>query len=272
MDSPGFKSGYNKMMMIWGILLAYTVAQGADLDNCRALYSKMHSDSVAAIVNDAVVLPTHRKKRVGGRVEVEKENAVKVVTLDPETGAPHERHYSRTSRGLVNDSFGQKISDYYPAEFLTDDFFRGKKILDAGTGGGSFVTELHARGHQIKGIDIYLSDEQKKSPLFQLGDLKASPYADGEFDLIYSTWSVFSYDAMIRDATDAWILNPKMNEYIAELTRILKVNGKLFISPLNLSDEAIAKLVAASGGRLEFKPFNVKTKYRNFGYEITRVK
>lgn len=267
-------------MAVLALLLVYTVAQAAaqaagpsSLTECRTFYGQLHADSTAEIVNDKVVLPTHRKVKVGGRTEIEKDNSVKVISVDPETGARQERHYSRTNRGLENNSFGQKISDFYPAEFLTDDFFRGKKILDAGTGGGSFVTELSARGHQIKGIDIYLNEEQKKLPaLFQLGDLKASPYADEEFDLIYSTWSVFSYDAMIQGADNAWKLNPKMNDYIAELARILKVNGKLFVSPLNLSDEAIAKLVEASGGKLQFKSFSVKTKNRNFGYEITRVK
>ncbi len=159
--------------------------------------------------------------------------------------------YSRTFRTL-----DQVIAEggYAGAEYLFHDL-AGKHVLDVGCGGyGYFVRELNENRkydaewgrptdkpsvgvvHAI-GIDIKLDDEEKSMPkYFRQADARHTPFSDGEFDTIFSTWSVFHYE---KDET-------LLKEMLTEMKRILKQGGTMRFSPVNHA--VLRKLIGEIGG------------------------
>lgn len=143
-------------------------------------------------------------------------------------GASYSAGYGRTDRVFLNENNPfYSISPFYPESMLNIDSLKGKKILDVGTGGGAFVFDLHKKGVDIVGQDIYLNPSQKESlhgPRFFGGDMaNMSFFPNNEFDVIYSTWSVVTYQ---KDEEEL------MRKVFTEFSRILKKNGKIRISPL----------------------------------------
>ena len=103
---------------------------------------------------------------------------------------------------------------------------RGQTILDFGCGSGRLIRWLcdMAEGSEIWGVDIraehLLWCKQNLQPPFHFAVttiVPHLPFEDNHFDLIYAG-SVFTH---IDDLVDSWLL---------ELRRVLKPNGKLYIT------------------------------------------
>lgn len=106
-----------------------------------------------------------------------------------------DQFYLITNRGITNGNFEEPLLNIYGPTLLNVDELKGTKVLDAGTGRGLFVKELDAHGVDAIGIDLVLSPEQVADPrLFKKADMLRTGFADGSFDYIYSTWSLFSYE------------------------------------------------------------------------------
>ena len=102
--------------------------------------------------------------------------------------------------------------------------WRGKRVIDSGAGGGSFVRELRAQGVDAYGFDI-VSETFKKAGVkpndhFVQASADRIPMADGTFDAATSNWSVFYY--FERGAGER-----KTTAYLAELSRVVKPGGEI---------------------------------------------
>jgi len=108
------------------------------------------------------------------------------------------------------------------------DWFKGKKCLDAGCGGGRYLVALSRLGaSEVKGIDISAQavaaanqrlkerglDRQAQA---RQASVLAIPFSDGYFDYVVSS-------GVIHHAPDPY-------KGFSELTRVLKPGGRIFLS------------------------------------------
>lgn len=91
-------------------------------------------------------------------------------------------------------------------------------ILDVGCGEGVFVEEFSKKGWNIQGLDLNYESE-----LVQRGDARNIPYSDKSLD------SVIFLDALEHLAFE------DQPQALSEIYRVLKPDGKLFISVPNLA-------------------------------------
>jgi SAM-dependent methyltransferase len=100
------------------------------------------------------------------------------------------------------------------------------RVLDAGCGGGGMPLSLAEHADEVVGIDpvdrfgqagVVLARERGLGRLhFARADGMALPFADGTFDLVLS-------HAVIEHVSDA-------HRYLAECRRVLKADGRIFLS------------------------------------------
>jgi len=132
------------------------------------------------------------------------------------------RPFARTGRGL------EELKGVFPDDFLDASGLRGKKVLDAATGAGTFVYDLRALGVDAVGSDAFLGPRQREHPeAFRPGRLERLPYADGAFDYVYSSWGPFVYD---HEQDDKYVV------YLKEIARVLKKGGRARLSPFLARD------------------------------------
>jgi SAM-dependent methyltransferase len=143
-----------------------------------------------------------------------------------------------------------------------DSLAPGARILDGGCGLGDWVLALTKRGFSVVGMDISrqtVSQLQERFPEtpFVAGDIRATAFADGEFDVYYS-WGVFEhFEAGPQDCLkEAW--------------RILKPGGLLFISvPLdNLRQAVLGSLANASEAKANMRFYQYRFTRAELGREI----
>ncbi|MEI7473597.1 MAG: class I SAM-dependent methyltransferase [bacterium] len=129
------------------------------------------------------------------------------------TISPSNTMFAYTNRGI--NTFLEFGID---ANLLNLQELKGKNVLDIGTGGGLFVSDLKNNGVKAKGIDYYLNPEQRSQPdTFYKGSSEELPFDNNTFDYVYSAFSIFSFE---KDKEI--ILNS-----LSEIVRTLKKGGKL---------------------------------------------
>ncbi len=111
--------------------------------------------------------------------------------------------------------------------------FKGKRVLDLGTGTGRLPLLLHDRVAQIFGMDLHwgmLQEQQQQWGARNLecgliqGDIRELPFDDGEFDIITVGWAIGHFQG--------WFGNDWLNQVdtaLAEMSRVVKTNGVLII-------------------------------------------
>jgi SAM-dependent methyltransferase len=140
--------------------------------------------------------------------------------------------YNRTNR-----TFQQLSSELlYPPELLT--IPQGARMLDVGCGGGNIVESLRGRGIDAVGSDIILSTWQRKRSHYVEAQGHRLPFREGEFDVVYSTWSFLAYEGWRQDAAG----QKAVVDFLGELGRVTKPGGVIRLSPVPFK-----KFVDASG-------------------------
>jgi SAM-dependent methyltransferase len=96
------------------------------------------------------------------------------------------------------------------------------RILDAGCGMGEFVLHLASQGHEAVGLDLSRRTVEQLNARFPeasfvAGDIRATDFADGHFDVCFS-WGVFEHFEAGPQAC------------LREARRVLKPGGLLFAS------------------------------------------
>ena len=119
------------------------------------------------------------------------------------------------------------------------------KILDVGAGHGAFSKQLHEMGYQVSACDLfpeifyYDQIECKKVDITQ-----SFPYEDNSFDMI------MAIEVMEH-------INDHEN-FFKEASRILKPNGRLYISTPNILSLKSRIRFLFSGFYYSFQPLNLK--------------
>lgn len=165
--------------------------------------------------------------------------------------------YNRTDRGA--DQFvNQKL---YSEDVVSRAALDGKKVLDLGCGGGSFVFWMRKHGIEAYGVDIYLSTKQVQSALFERAEAWNTGLESDHFDRIFITWSTVSYIDRQSGGSDIDSASKTLNE----AARLLKPGGLLWISPL------LGNAVRPAGTGVElFERQSGKTLITLEGFELTR--
>ncbi len=101
------------------------------------------------------------------------------------------------------------------------DWYRGKRVLDAGCGHGRYLRAFAALGAEVVGMDIGRGPEEAGVPLDDprigvvQGSVLQAPFRDASFDLVFS-------DGVIHHTPDA------QGAY-RELARLVKPGGALYV-------------------------------------------
>ncbi|MGC9599342.1 MAG: class I SAM-dependent methyltransferase [Minisyncoccia bacterium] len=149
-----------------------------------------------------------------------------------------EKYYKRIKNLNIAHYAGE--TSYYAAAPLRkverkilDDLPRGAKILDLGCGSGRFSVNAALHGFNVTGIDItpQAVQEAKKKAFnegardakFIEGDMTAIPFPDEFFDYVFCPR--FSINAVATFA--------KRKKAIAEMLRVIKPNGIVFVESFN---------------------------------------
>lgn len=118
------------------------------------------------------------------------------------------------------DEWSQRFLDYMQPH--GDEFFRGKKVLDAGCGNGRFAYYAAKYGAEVWAIDLGSAVEVARRNTEQAGevqvvqaDLHRPPFAQESFDFIYSIGVLHHL--------------PEPEEAFQELLRYLKPGGEIQI-------------------------------------------
>lgn len=148
--------------------------------------------------------------------------------------SPTGKIYVQTNRSVRTIT---GASPSYPTSFFNPAELKGKDVLDVGTGGGNLVLDMRGMGAKAVGIDIQSHLNHAKYPdFFKIADAKNTGFISESFDMIYSSWSVFSY---------AEKFNFKV-EVLTELKRILKKGGKVRLGAISPHEiKKVAKEVGA---------------------------
>lgn len=130
--------------------------------------------------------------------------------------------YNRTNRTL--EQLSSEL--LYPASLL--EVPKGARMLDVGCGGGNVVEAQRRRGVDAVGSDIVLSSWQRKRGYYVEAQAHRLPFKDGEFDVVYSTWSFLAYEGSRQDPAG----QRAVVDFLGELGRVTKPGGVLRLSPV----------------------------------------
>jgi ubiquinone/menaquinone biosynthesis C-methylase UbiE len=108
---------------------------------------------------------------------------------------------------------------------------RGRKILDAGCGPGTYGIMLAQAGNEVVGIEIspgsvqvanQRAEEKEVNFTARVGDLENLPLEDNSFDICFCGWVLHHF--------------PDINAAVSELTRVLKPGGMIAMVEPNESN------------------------------------
>ena len=112
--------------------------------------------------------------------------------------------------------------DVYNSRIRQINFINKKNVLDAGCGYGQWTVSLCEFNENVYAIDLdpnklkiakKITNSQKNTPLFQVGNVENLPFDDNQFDAIFSYSVIYWTD-----------YKKTLNEFF----RVLKPSGKLY--------------------------------------------
>ncbi len=130
-----------------------------------------------------------------------------------------------TLPGLAISSFREMIA-----------FLKNKKVLDIGCGPhGRAVQDLRKRHVDAVGIDISLDRSVRKKRYLVAADALRTGLPDNDFDVAYSAYSVFLYEA-----------NPVLiKKMLKEAARLVKHNGLIILTSIPYEGEESLRRIAS---------------------------
>ncbi len=135
--------------------------------------------------------------------------------------------------GWLDDTRGYKVRKTH-LEVLGLMSMRGKKVLDAGCGPGTYGIMLAQAGNEVIGIEIspgavQVANQRAKEKgvdfTARVGDLENLPFDDNTFDVCFCGWVLHHF--------------PDINKAVSELSRVLKPGGYITMVEPNESNLAV---------------------------------
>ncbi|MBD6618986.1 class I SAM-dependent methyltransferase [Komarekiella sp. 'clone 1'] len=121
-------------------------------------------------------------------------------------------------------------------------------VLDLGCGTGRLLERLATKFPDLRGTGLDLSPEMLRVArqknchhprlIYVEGKAESLPFADGQFDTIFSTISFLHYS------------EPK--QVLSEVARVLAPGGKFYLVDITSKSQTASELVAASPARIRF--------------------
>ncbi len=143
-------------------------------------------------------------------------------------------------------------------------YLNGKKILDAGCGGGRDVPEFLNQGFVVDGIDystraIKYDRERYPKANFYEGDIRKMQFSDKSYDGVWACASIANLDKEDVHVT------------LAEFRRVLKDDGILFVS-IKLG-EGERKVPDQAGERFYsfFSPEEIEKLIEDSGFDVDLI-
>ena len=178
--------------------------------------------------------------------------------------------HSNTQKGLVNRLYHiirKKTLGTKRNLIKNETGIATGKILDVGCGTGAFLNEMKNNGWDITGLE---PDETARKNAIELFNIKPLPSPE-----------IFNLPSENFDAITMWhVLEHvhQLQEYIAQLKKLLKNNGKLFIAVPNYTsyDAGHYKTFWAAYDTprhlYHFSPASIKTLMQIHGLQVKKMK
>ncbi len=149
-----------------------------------------------------------------------------------------------TKQPLLRRAYHWLSGDVDPRDFVS--IPAGGKVLDYGSGGGTYLSYFHSRGVDIVGAEIseVMIDACSKAGLrlHRVHSFDDIPFPDAEFDVVY-LMQVFEH-----------LRRPR--RFMQELGRVLKPGGVLYLALPN-ADSAWRRIFGANWVSGWFAPFHL---------------
>ena len=137
-------------------------------------------------------------------------------------------------------------------------FLVGKKILDAGCGGGGYVAQVSSDGFNVTGVDLsetllFGGRQRAGQGVLVLADIPRLPFHDGAFDCTYCfdvlehVDDVLAIRELARVTTDRLILAVPMEDTVLEKYRITFLHRRDRSHLREYSVRSLQQLVSAIG-------------------------
>lgn len=142
--------------------------------------------------------------------------------LEKKTGNLFEKLWPQYDDKLFEDSL-QLFYKRLDAWGIPREFFKGKKCLDAGCGGGRYAIAMARLGAIVEGIDLGkdgIRDARKRAKgaenvMFRTGSIENLPFGNSTFDIVVNA-GVLQHTA-------------SPGRVVSELARVLKPGGSLYM-------------------------------------------
>ena len=130
----------------------------------------------------------------------------------------YDQTYSENEKELRYVEFARAAAKAYGVQdavskFVKDNHLENSHVLEVGAGSGLLQDQVQ----DYTGLDISATARRYFHKTFVQGDARAMPFRDGEFDAAWSIWML------------EHVPNPEMA--LAEMRRVIKPNGLLFLFP-----------------------------------------
>ncbi|MGU3497939.1 methyltransferase domain-containing protein [Mycobacterium sp. C31M] len=191
-----------------------------------------------AFTGAATTILTDRRKGLRGKWEIVHCDRCSALFLDPmPTDAELTDYYDAyttesevvletgigSTKPALRRAFHKLSGDVDPRDFVTVP--DGGKVLDYGSGGGTYLSYFHARGVEIVGAEIsevmIAACTAAGLEMRRVDSFDEIPFPDGEFDVVY-LMQVFEHLRAPR-------------RFMRELSRVLKPGGTLYLALPNAS-------------------------------------
>lgn len=125
---------------------------------------------------------------------------------------------------------------------------RTVQVLDLGCGTGRLLNRLAAKFPQVWGTGLDFSAEMVRQArcqnrhrprlIYLQGNAEQLPFADGQFDAVFSTISFLHY--------------PQPERVFAEISRVLQADGRFYLADLTVKSQTRVRAVPLSPGGIQF--------------------
>ncbi len=192
----------------------------------------------AEVTSKAVEWLSDRRKGLVGTWKVAKCHRCNALFLDPAPSdaelTEYYRAYTQESEVVLQAGVGstkptlRRVYHWLSGDVDPRDFVvvpTGGKVLDFGSGGGTYLSFFHARGVDIVGAEIsdvmIAACTQAGLQMHRVASFDEIPFPDEEFDVVY-LMQVFEH-----------LRGPR--RFMQELSRVLRPGGTLYLAVPNAS-------------------------------------